>query len=126
MHLVTTRFIISASLSREKSKLAFLEPGGSTSLSKTLPTATLQSMLQRTSPAPSSVHSTSTPSLQLAGGAQAFGGSSSSSNSQVGPSTQLVAGQVYGPQPPLPPPSVTNVSFGITEGDLQAAENQRY
>ena len=116
--------LISATLSREKSKLAFLEPGGSASLSKTLPTTSLQSMLQQqtsqTSPVPSSIHSISTPTLQLAGAAQTFGCGSSSS--QVGPSTQLLVG----PQPPAPPPPAAKASCGGAEGDSQSADNQRY
>ena len=118
--------LISATLSREKSKLAFLEPGGSASLSKTLPTASLQSMLQQqtsqTSPVPSSIHSISTPTLQLAGAAQTFGCGSSSSSSQAGPSTQLLVG----PQPPAPPPPAAKASCGGAEGDSQSADNQRY
>ncbi|XP_076440086.1 cytosolic carboxypeptidase-like protein 5 isoform X2 [Babylonia areolata] len=110
-------------MGRERSKMAYLESGSSSaSLSKTMPTTTLQSLLHhqqpphpptslaQTSPVPSSIYSASTPTLQSLG--------ANGSNNQGGPSG--LATHPYGPQPP----ASAAVALALAEGDALSADNQ--
>ncbi|XP_070195539.1 cytosolic carboxypeptidase-like protein 5 isoform X3 [Littorina saxatilis] len=100
-------------VTRDKSKMAFLDANGgmTTGLSKTMPASTLHALLQpqHPSPTPSSIRSTSTPTLQLTG---------ASHDGQGGGVLSIPPGHF-----PLGGSSgASTLSFGLMDMDSQSAD----